>query len=67
MPGTEGWQCDENYTSSTKNTNVGNSPDFLDDIARLIYDTHRDEATMFSRDDEGVRELAIQRLKSFMG
>ena len=41
MPGTKGWQCDENDTSSTKNTNVDNSPDFLDGMERLIYDTQR--------------------------
>ncbi|CAO2837792.1 unnamed protein product [Amaranthus hypochondriacus] len=46
MPGTKGWQCDEHDTSSTKNTNVDNSPAFLDDMERLIYDTHRDVATM---------------------
>ncbi|CAO2813509.1 unnamed protein product [Amaranthus hypochondriacus] len=65
MPGTEGWLCDENNTSSTKNTNVDNSPAFLDDMERLIYDTHRDVATMFPRDHEGVGEEANTEAKKF--
>ncbi|CAO2841060.1 unnamed protein product [Amaranthus hypochondriacus] len=67
MSSTEGWQCDENDTSSTKNTNVDNSPAFLDDMERVIYDTHRDVATMFPRDHEGVGEEANTEAKKFYG
>ena len=46
-----------------KNTKVDNSPNFLDDMERLIYDTHRDVATMFPCDHEGVGEEANTEAK----
>ena len=66
MPGTEGWQCDENDTSSTKNANVDNSTDFPDDMERLIYDTHRDVATMFPRDHEGETNIEAKKFYRFV-
>lgn len=65
MLGTEGWQYDENDTYSTKNINVDISPDFLDDMEHLIYNTHRDVTTMFPCGHGEVREEANVEAKKF--